>query len=708
VLVSVNITLAGTIATFNATSFQYRMSSFLGVPHHMISMDVQAASVRVAVSVTAEGLPEGRRIETRLLAYNTTALSSALGGNLLVEAVSLPRVFLDQVNELSEEEPVDNGLPATTVDSGISRQSGDESATGTVAAISASAFLAVCFGTACYFRSRIDKTRLKQLTKIQITISKSISIATPKLGRKLSPVAKPLSAKPANLAEARPTDHVKVRLEVCSQARAGYEDGAHVQVTLALGPRPVQLSASLVRLLQPPSGDIPEENARPYSDDEDTVVAPPLPWDMTLDEIRTRAAEAVQASRERAKTAVEQEAVGSPTVQMSDESNVSEDADLDAVTRAILFTSVTGAPAATATVAHCIDRSDQEAMSRVKQRVEAARRRARARVVSVDESMVAPGIASESPTAVAPESPAAVAPESPAAVAPESPAAMAPGPSPSVSYLEPQPLIVSTTSILNVPALLKQQSSEAQRPASTPGKLKWTQGPSGQWVRVIPQASAPSPDAKSQTVPVDPVPPVAASPDDAKHPIVESPQPSAQEMVASSSETARQAKARERVDRARAKMRTSRTSANEARAAQMRWLERTTAYGINYNSELPSPVAHSSASPAEAAPVPPQPAPGRSPVTRAQGWLARQLQLQRSFSFDEEESPTAPTDVSQSTHQPLAPRHAPRVPPACTRIRHVTSISGGHRDAPATFASRAPPSHKYDETVSTPEKKERR
>lgn len=665
-----NMTLDGTVDGFDADLFRLDLSVHLAVSLGAITLTVRAASVAVSVRVAAVGMPEGQRIEARLLTYNASELSAALGDAYTVVALSEPTLQL-------------LATPDTTTPITISSDlSGGGSVEGTtITTLSVLLPIALLLGGGFLWRSRVACGRNVKVVKITLanTVGRSRTAVDPcEIARDDSIIVSIGEQSHVPRPPAGPP-HVKVELRISARRFVlpmSPRPKARVHVGLSIAPAPPpyglpSLASGLLRLLQPPSagqlakddrtcewtGPDDEDAARwlqsrlrsrastlpagafassigsfASDDSDDEAAGPrlslasatPLPrkprgtrltaTGQRDDEwVRNQALGHANAARERAKArATAAAGVGGAVACSSDAaahgSGAAQGAavpcSLDPLTAALQCACVTGAvPASLPSYSHvCVPDSDEQAMARVRARVETARNRAKYRRAGQPYPCI------EAPSPLAAEAKADTC-------------------SPAVST-------VAAKGILDVP-----EGGEPESPKC------WVQGPGGTWcktsrnlrakVGAAPAASSNS--ALSTASPALATLAVAATTVAAAAGMSEVEACSESRIrAASEASPTRKAKTRERVERARARKRVnSDAPPNDTRLAQLRWLERATVYGVDHEPR-PSPrlAEPAVASTPAAAPIASSSGahsasrtPPRSPVRNAQGWLAQQLQL---------------------------------------------------------------------------------
>ena len=89
------VTLAGTVETFDAANFTLHLAALVGVEPAAITLNVTAASVRVAATIRVVGEAVNVVASVQALANNASALSQAAG--VTVESVALPTISVQVV-----------------------------------------------------------------------------------------------------------------------------------------------------------------------------------------------------------------------------------------------------------------------------------------------------------------------------------------------------------------------------------------------------------------------------------------------------------------------------------------------------------------------------------------------------------------------------------------------------------------------------------
>ena len=84
------LTLAGTVETFDAAEFKLRLAASIGVDPSAVTLNVIAASVKVAATIQVVGEAASVVASVQALANNASALSLAAG--VTVESVDVPTV----------------------------------------------------------------------------------------------------------------------------------------------------------------------------------------------------------------------------------------------------------------------------------------------------------------------------------------------------------------------------------------------------------------------------------------------------------------------------------------------------------------------------------------------------------------------------------------------------------------------------------------
>ncbi len=715
------MTLLGTIDTFDAAHFTERLSEHLRVPPATIALDVRAASVHVGVSITADGLPEGQRIETLLRAYNETALSAALGDGYAVEEVSRPWVWI-MPTQASSGDAAD--VPGETRGA-LSGDASSSQAMVTTTSVLLSAALLAAGALAWRFRGHLSQ-RCRRRRGTVIAVDTKSAPAPPE--EKEAPpvrVSVALSVTPARHARD-------------ARTRAGTPAGTSCAVRMSLSVHPERptrfaLSNSLNRLLEPPSATASHASERegerhswwvgePESDREEylqriemlhrsdqwierrlseagalVAIEPDSGRTDKGDRLRALAvAEKVEEKEDAERRALKQAALarardlararscggagaggsssctagaalvggsrggGSAAAEQSAPLSASTEgsmllpargaapaaATLDPVTMALHMAAVTGTvPRTLPALSAGVD--DAEAMARVRARVETARRKARARAAG-DPELYSPIPSHEQVNASLPPA--------------QPPAAMPPLPE-GCGRSAPAVLPSSPPSAANSAAL-----------APAPPR-RWVRAPSGTWVKA--PAAAPPSCAASGTGGAC-AGGGAGAPSGAQPAFTDlhalglsssSAAAAGSAVVAATpaalSGEARARKMNERLERARAH---KKAEMRDTRQVQLRWLEKTTVYGMQDGAYEPPVVAPVAAAPpvtppppaaeavaashvvshvmsharaasrglatpeagatmASVPPAAPSFPPPRSPVTKAQGWLAKQLRL---------------------------------------------------------------------------------
>jgi hypothetical protein len=101
--VHLDLTLQGTVDTFDAANFTNRLGACLRVAPARITLDIRAASVLIGVNIATDSMAQGQRLGTLLSAYNETSFSAALGDGYVVETLSRPTLLTLSSNGSSVE-----------------------------------------------------------------------------------------------------------------------------------------------------------------------------------------------------------------------------------------------------------------------------------------------------------------------------------------------------------------------------------------------------------------------------------------------------------------------------------------------------------------------------------------------------------------------------------------------------------------------------
>ena len=98
-----DLTLQGTVDTFDSTNFTNRLGIFLSLTPSRITLDIRAASVLIGVNIATDSMAQGQRLGTLLSAYNETSFSAALGDGYVIETLSPPTLLTLSSNGSSVE-----------------------------------------------------------------------------------------------------------------------------------------------------------------------------------------------------------------------------------------------------------------------------------------------------------------------------------------------------------------------------------------------------------------------------------------------------------------------------------------------------------------------------------------------------------------------------------------------------------------------------